>query len=74
MTARYFDDFKPGDRFESAGKTLPESEILDFAWRYDPQPIHMDKPRRTPDPMAGSSPAAFRRWSSASGCCGRPTC
>ena len=38
----YFDDLTPGARFETAGKTLSEAEILDFAFRYDPQPFHMD--------------------------------
>ena len=37
-----FEDMQPGDRFESDGKTLSEAEILDFAFRYDPQPLHMD--------------------------------
>ena len=42
MTVRYFDDFAVGERFVSDGKTLSEAEILDFGFRYDPQPIHMD--------------------------------
>ncbi|MFQ5984424.1 MAG: MaoC family dehydratase [Alphaproteobacteria bacterium] len=42
MRELYFDDLKPGDRFESDGKTISDGEILDFALRYDPQPFHMD--------------------------------
>lgn len=42
MTERYFEDFKVGDRFETAGATLTESQIIDFALRYDPQPFHID--------------------------------
>ncbi len=42
MIGRYFEDFAPGDRFESPGKTLTEAEIIDFAFRYDPQPFHLD--------------------------------
>ncbi len=42
MGERYFEDFAPGDRFVSPGKTLSEAEILDFAFRYDPQPFHVD--------------------------------
>ncbi len=42
MDARYLEDFKVGDRFETAGKTFSEAEILDFALKYDPQPFHMD--------------------------------
>lgn len=39
---RYFDDFAIGERFVTPGITLTESEIIDFALRYDPQPFHLD--------------------------------
>ena len=39
---RYFDDFSPGERFETPGTTVTESMLLDFAYRYDPQPFHLD--------------------------------
>lgn len=39
----YFDEFAVGQRFRSAGCTLSEGQILDFAFHYDPQPFHMDK-------------------------------
>ena len=42
MSKRYFDDFEVGDRFESAGATVTEAGVIDFALRYDPQPFHMD--------------------------------
>jgi acyl dehydratase len=38
----YFEDFKPGDRYESGVITVTESMIVDFARDYDPQPLHMD--------------------------------
>ena len=39
----YLDDFKPGDRFESAaGFTFTDSDIIQFAHRYDPQVFHLD--------------------------------
>ena len=60
MSDLYFDDFKPGDRFESAGKTLSESEILDFAWRYDPQPIHMDVGAAADGPYGGLIASGFQ--------------
>ncbi len=60
MDALYFDDFKPGDRFESAGKTLSEAEILDFAWRYDPQPIHSDKVAAEASPYGGLIASGFQ--------------
>lgn len=39
---RYFDDFAIGERFVTPGITITESEIIDFALRYDPQPFHLD--------------------------------
>ena len=38
----YFEDFKVGDCFVSAGITVSESMILEFALRYDPQPFHLN--------------------------------
>ncbi len=43
MTDRYYEDFAVGDRFRSQGVTLTESQIMDFAFQYDPQPFHIDK-------------------------------
>lgn len=43
MTDRYLDDFCVGERFVTPGTTLTESMLLDFAYRYDPQPFHIDK-------------------------------
>jgi len=38
----WFEDFSPGTRFETEGATITESSILDFAFRFDPQPFHLD--------------------------------
>jgi acyl dehydratase len=39
----YLDDFKAGDRFESAhGYTFTDADIIAFADRYDPQAFHLD--------------------------------
>ena len=38
----YFDDFKPGDRVESAPLLINEELILEFARFYDPQLFHTD--------------------------------
>jgi acyl dehydratase len=43
VTGRSFDDFQVGDTFETAGLTLTESAIIDFALTYDPQPFHIDR-------------------------------
>ena len=40
--AMYFDDFKVGDRFESASMTITQELILEYARFYDPQPFHTD--------------------------------
>jgi len=42
MGERFFDDFSVGERFVSQGATLTQSQILDFAIKYDPQPFHLD--------------------------------
>ncbi|MEO1192113.1 MAG: MaoC family dehydratase [Pseudomonadota bacterium] len=43
MDDLYFDDFTVGRSFKTPGATLSESQILDFAFAYDPQPFHLDK-------------------------------
>jgi acyl dehydratase len=40
--ARYFDDFQPGDRFESAQLVVTEALIIEFGRSYDPQVFHTD--------------------------------
>jgi len=42
MHTRWFEEFKVGDRFESRGATLTESQIVDFALTYDPQQMHVN--------------------------------
>ena len=43
MNVRHYEDYTPGDKIISPGKTITEAEIIDYAFRYDPQPFHMDK-------------------------------
>jgi len=43
MRERYFEDFAVGEKIRTAGITLTESDIIDFALRYDPQPFHIDR-------------------------------
>jgi acyl dehydratase len=38
----YFEDFRPGREFRTDGATITESQILDFALAFDPQPFHLD--------------------------------
>jgi acyl dehydratase len=44
MKDMYFEDFEVGQQFQTCGATLSEAQILDFAFHYDPQPFHLDKP------------------------------
>jgi acyl dehydratase len=47
MTDFYFEDFKVGDVFKSPGMTITESQIIDFAMRYDTQPFPDQQSRLT---------------------------
>lgn len=39
---RYYEDYEIGDGRSFGAYTVTEAEIIDFANRYDPQPIHTD--------------------------------
>lgn len=41
--AFYFEDFAVGTLIRTGGATLTESEIIDFALKWDPQPFHVDR-------------------------------
>lgn len=56
----YFDDFEPGQEFHSKGATLSESQILDFAMLYDPQPFHLDKEAAAEGPFDGLIASGFQ--------------
>ncbi len=43
MKPRYFEDFRVGDTISTSGVTITEAMIVDFALRFDPQAIHLDK-------------------------------
>ncbi|MFB3926588.1 MAG: MaoC family dehydratase [Syntrophales bacterium] len=53
MSNLYFEDFKVGSCFESPGITITESEIIDFALRYDPQPFHLNVEAAKSSPYGG---------------------
>ena len=38
----YFEDFVVGARFETPPVTVTEAEIIEFATKFDPQPMHTD--------------------------------
>ena len=42
MDYQYLEDFHPGQMYESTPVTVTEAEIIEFAIKYDPQPMHVD--------------------------------
>src|SRR5690606_25888567 len=60
MDTRYLDDLNPGDVFTTNGITLTEADIIDFAWRYDPQPFHLDVAAAAASPYGGLIASGFQ--------------
>ncbi len=60
MDTRYLNNLQVGQRFVSAGITLTESEIIDFAWRYDPQRFHLDVNAAADSPYGGLIASGFQ--------------
>ena len=60
MDTRFLDDLTPGQRFTSPGLTLTEAEIIDFAWRYDPQPFHLNANAAANSPYGGLIASGFQ--------------
>jgi acyl dehydratase len=50
---RYFEDYLPGSTFEYGEISLSADEIIEFARRFDPQPIHTDPEFAARGPFAG---------------------
>src|SRR5476651_525747 len=53
MTDRYFEDFAVGDTFDSASILVTETDIVEFARVYDPQPWHLDAAAAMNSPFKG---------------------
>lgn len=60
MDTRFLDDLAAGQTFKTNGVTLSEGEIIDFAWRYDPQPFHLDVGAATDSPYGGLIASGFQ--------------
>ena len=58
-TPLFFDNLSVGDTFESLSKTITEAEIIDYAWRYDPQPFHVSKPEANKSIFGGLIASGF---------------
>ena len=52
-TRYYFEDFTVGGVWEAEGPALSESEIVDFASRFDPQYFHVDAAAAKDSPFGG---------------------
>jgi acyl dehydratase len=59
-TTLFLDDLAAGRRFTTPGITLTEGEIIDFAWRYDPQPFHLDVVAAAASPYGGLIASGFQ--------------
>lgn len=69
MHTKYLEDFEPGQIFRTRGMSMDESEIMDFARKYDPQPIHTDREAAAEGPFEGliasgwhTGSVVFRLW------------
>ena len=53
VNERYFEDYVPGMAFEYGATTVSADEIVEFARRFDPQPIHIDPEAAERGPFKG---------------------
>jgi acyl dehydratase len=53
MDDRYFEDYVPGSAYEYGYLSVTEDEIVEFATRFDPQPIHVDREFAVRGPFGG---------------------
>ena len=53
VNERYFEDYVEGASLEYGQITLSADEIIEFARRYDPQPIHIDPDAAARGPFGG---------------------
>ena len=50
---RHFEDYVPGTVFEYGAIPVTEAEIIEFARRFDPQYIHVDREQAVQGPFGG---------------------
>ena len=53
MTDRYFEDYVPGTTSEHGPIAVTETEVVEFAQRFDPQPFHVDAAAAATGPFGG---------------------
>lgn len=62
---RYYEDMTVGDRFETGAYEMTAEEIVNFASRYDPQPLHVDEAAARESVFGGLIASG---WHTASAC------
>ncbi len=60
MAGRLLDDFRVGEQFETAPVVMDERDIVAFAERYDPQPIHIDPHSAETETFGGLIASGFQ--------------
>jgi acyl dehydratase len=53
VTERWFEDYLPGTTTEAGPVRVEETEVVDFARRFDPQPFHVDAEAAAAGPFGG---------------------
>jgi acyl dehydratase len=53
INERYFEDYVPGPIFEYGPIAVTESEIVDFAKKFDPQDMHINPEKAAKGPFGG---------------------
>ncbi|MBZ5612353.1 MAG: MaoC family dehydratase [Acidobacteriia bacterium] len=56
---RYLEDLQVGDRFTAASAEVSARDILNFADRFDPQPMHLDEAAAAGGPLNGLSASGW---------------
>ncbi|MEI6557316.1 MAG: MaoC family dehydratase [Rhodospirillaceae bacterium] len=60
MTGHSFEEFILGQSFETEGLTVTEAMIIDFGFRFDPQPFHIDSQAASRSPYGGLIASGFQ--------------
>jgi acyl dehydratase len=50
---RFYEDLRVGEKKTTPRYTMTENEIVEFARKYDPQPMHIDKAAAAQGPFGG---------------------
>ena len=58
MTGGYFEEFEVGDSREAGPYFVSKDEVIQFAKRYDPRPVHIDEAAAARSVFAGLSASA----------------